>query len=93
MTNTVIPATQLFHSEVAKAQRLGFQLQVNLNAGQVTARMQPRTPSAHAACERATGKTNQAIEASQPVGHPGQTADCLREAIHSAVLMAKDVIA
>jgi hypothetical protein len=93
MTTTAIPAAILFRSELAEAKRLGFQLQVRTDAGQVTARMQPRTPSAHAACERATGKTNQAIEASQPVGHPGQTADCLREAIHSAVLMAKDVIA
>jgi hypothetical protein len=90
-TTTVVSAATLFRSEIVEAQRLGFQLQVNLNAGQVTARMQPRTPSAHAACERATGKTNQAIEASQPVGHPTQQADCLREAIAAALGMAKDV--
>jgi hypothetical protein len=89
----VAQAADVFASEVAAARLLGFELQMRVADSAVAARLQPRSPNATAACERATGQIGKAIESSADVPRGVLVVDVMRDTIESALTMAREVMA
>jgi hypothetical protein len=92
MTSSLLLAGRmLFASEIKAAQQLGFQLQFHVADDAVFVRAQPTTARARAACLRATGERDKAIQSHCHYDAVTEVADALREAISAALSLARAV--
>lgn len=89
MTATIVPAAELFRTEIIAARNLGFRVQVRVEdagaAKAAYARLLPFTANATAACA-----PNTAIEARQAFSDVREHADAIKSAIDTALEFARD---
>lgn len=94
MPSVIVPGRKLWSAEIREARNLGFRLQVSVGDTAASARLVPETARAKAAAKANGGS---AIEANQviPAGisakeRPSAQLEALRDAIHSALVLAKE---
>lgn len=92
-TSTILAGRLLFATEIAAARRLGFELQFLVEPDAAFARAQPVTARARAACRRATGTPNQAVQAHCHYSDDADVPDALRQAIGAALDLARAAVA
>lgn len=96
MKLAAVPAAARFASEKAKAELLGFtiQLRVDTTGPKPVAycRLTARSAKARIACRRAGAPDHPGIEARQEFDEPIQATDACESAILAALSMAKDAV-
>jgi hypothetical protein len=92
MTSSLLLAGRmLFAAEIKTAQQLGFQLQFHVADDAVFVRAQPTTPRARAACLRATGERDKAIQSHCHYQDAAEVPDAMRQTIRAALDLARAV--
>lgn len=89
----VVPGRQLWKAEIREARNLGFKLLVSIGDTAAFARLVPESPRAKRACREHNASAIEANQVIPPVSaaeRPNAQLEATRDAIHSALVMAKD---
>ncbi|HYJ21615.1 MAG TPA: hypothetical protein VEW07_06305 [Solirubrobacterales bacterium] len=93
MANVIVPGRKLWAAEIREAKNLGFKLMVSVGDTAASAHLVPESRRAKAAAKAANGTAIEANQVIPPVSakeRPTAALEALRDAIHSALVMAKD---
>lgn len=93
MRTAVVSGRQLWKAEIREARNLGFKLMVSMGDTAAFARLLPLTPRAKAACKQHNAVAIEANQTIPPVTNRERSKaqlEAMRDAIHSALVMAKD---
>jgi len=93
MANVIVPGRKLWAAEIREARNLGFRLQVSIGDTAAFARLVPVSARAKRAARDSNGSAIEANQVIPPVpnkARPAVALEALRDAIHSALVLAKD---
>jgi len=94
MANVIVKGSKLWAWEIAEARRLGFTLKLQMHGNAAFAQLVPLTGRAKRACRAHNAEAIEANQVVPPAANNREFAalqlDATRDAIHSALAMARD---